>query len=321
MNPASFSKQDLPRAYQEHIQPFWQQHVQQGHFAGVAGIKIAYACAIHPQARASLVISSGRIEGYLKYQELVYDFYQQGYSVFIHDHRGQGLSGRMCDNRQLGHVADFADYVTDFKTFYQQVIQPNSPQPPVLLCHSMGSAIGALYLLDYPQDFARVVFCAPMFGVRPALPDWLGRVLIRTHAAWQGLLGGAPRYFFMQGRYRDVPFKLNLLTSDEARYRQMQVLYQQCPQLQLGGPTGGWLAAAVDTMSLLQQRAAELRLPVLILQAGKDQIVDNNKQNTLAARLPNGNLHKFANSKHELLMEEDDIRSSALVLICQFFDA
>ena len=113
---------------------------------------------MHPEASASVVISSGRIESLVKYKELVYELYQNGYSVFIHDHRGQGMSGRLALNLQIGYVSDFDDYLQDLNIFVEQVVKPNSVAQLKLLCHSMGSAIGALYCLAHPEDFEQVVF-------------------------------------------------------------------------------------------------------------------------------------------------------------------
>lgn len=178
------SEVDLVSVYATAIQPFWQNSVQQGMFAGVGNVDIAYAYVLHPQALGAVVISSGRIESLIKYKELVYDFYQNGYSVFIHDHRGQGLSGRMLDNPQIGYVASFSDYVADFKQFVDEVVIKKTHHKPELLCHSMGGAIGALMVLRFPEMFEKVAFSAPMFGIRPPLPNWFAKLLLTLHATF-----------------------------------------------------------------------------------------------------------------------------------------
>ncbi|MCW1889529.1 alpha/beta hydrolase [Vibrio chagasii] len=45
---------------------------------------------------------NGRIECCQKYQEIFYDFYQQGYIVYSFDHQGQGQSERMVADSEAG---------------------------------------------------------------------------------------------------------------------------------------------------------------------------------------------------------------------------
>ncbi|MGO8654096.1 alpha/beta fold hydrolase, partial [Rhizobium ruizarguesonis] len=77
------------------------------------------------------MISSGYGESFFKYREIVYDLWQEGYQVYILDHRGQGFSERLIrpnkaqelDPRavkrvhDLGYVENFDDFVDDLKTF------------------------------------------------------------------------------------------------------------------------------------------------------------------------------------------------------------
>ncbi|MGL5047826.1 MAG: serine aminopeptidase domain-containing protein, partial [Shewanella sp.] len=78
-------------------QAFWQSVVQDT-LATADGVMLAYMMVKHPQAHTAIVLSTGRVESYLKYQELIFDLYQQGYSVYAIDHRGQGGSDRMTSN-------------------------------------------------------------------------------------------------------------------------------------------------------------------------------------------------------------------------------
>ena len=217
--PVNVDDDLFEQCYQEYIQPFWQEQVTQGMLQVDAGVNVAFAYVLHPEPIGSVVISSGRIEAYIKYKELVFELYQQGYSVFIHDHRGQGLSARMTPNPHQGYIEDFEQYVQDFRAFYQQVIEANSQTPPMLICHSMGSAIGALYVLQHPNDFSKVVFCAPMFGLRPALPEWIGSLLVAAHNLYNGLRSQTPLYFWGQGDFQPESFANNQLTHSQVRYR------------------------------------------------------------------------------------------------------
>src|SRR5262245_46854208 len=57
-------------------------------FLGENQIKIATRSFVRPAQVGAVVICSGRTECMLKYQELIYDLYEAGYSVYIFDHRG-----------------------------------------------------------------------------------------------------------------------------------------------------------------------------------------------------------------------------------------
>lgn len=309
------TENDLATAYVHNIQPFWQQRVKQGSFAGVNDITIAYAYVLHPQAIGSIVISTGRIESYIKYKEVVYELYQNGYSVFIHDHRGQGLSGRMTANPHMGYVDDFVDYVSDFKVFMDSVVMPHCQSAPSLLSHSMGGAIAALMVLNYPTLFNKAAFSAPMFGIRPALPHWLSASLIKCHFTFNKQVA----YFSGQLDYVKHDFAGNDLTHSEIRYQIFRQEYEDSPQLQLGGVTGHWLKAAAEAMHVIERQAHTFPIPALVIQAGADTVVDNKRQARVVSKMPNTSMKVISGAKHELLAEQDRYRQPCVKAILDFF--
>jgi lysophospholipase len=315
------SEDNLASKYATAIQLFWQNSVQLGMFEGLGKVEetekmdIAYAYVLHPQAIGTVVISSGRIESLIKYKEVVYDLYQNGYSVFIHDHRGQGLSGRILKNPQIGYVGNFAEYVVDLKKFIDEVVSIKTHQKPNLLCHSMGGAIGALTILRYPELFEKVVFSAPMFGIRPALPNWFATFLLNLH----GILNKKNAYFFAQKNYENQPFAFNELTHSEARYQIFRQEYKIAPQVQLGGVSGHWLKMAAQAMDEIEQNVHRFPIPALVIQAGADKIVDNKRQSRVVAKMANAKLKVIEGSKHELLEEQDKFRVPCLTAILDFF--
>ena len=313
------NEKQLELTYNDQIKPLMASVVQ-GHFVGLSGISISYAYLCHSEAKGAVAISTGRIESWVKYQEVMFDLYQNGYSVFIHDHRGQGLSGRMTRNPHMGFVHDFSDYVADFKQFYQQIIQPNTHHKPQLLCHSMGCAIGALYILAHPDDFSQVVFCAPMFGIRPALPDWLAKILIGANLLISRGLGHDASYFLGQKDYQETAFSLNELTHSDTRYRLFRDEYNLKPEVQLGGVTGHWLRAALIAMNSIEENAAQIALPVCAVQAGDDTVVDNKRQSRVLDRIPNCKVLRIAGARHEVLLEQDQYRQPCMQQILTFMD-
>lgn len=309
------SEDKLESDYVKIIQPFWQYRVQQGTFLGKNDIEIAYAYVLHPEPIGSIVISTGRIESYLKYKEVIYDLYQNGYSVFIHDHRGQGLSARMFANTHLGYVKDFSDYITDFKMFIEQVVDKHSQHKPHLMCHSMGGAIGTLMILQHPQLFVKVAFSAPMFGIQPALPNWLSNCLFRLHA----LFNNQVAYFFGQKDYENQSFAGNELSHSKVRYYLFRQEYEAATQIQLGGVSADWLKAAIKAMDEIERNIETFPIPALVVQAGKDRIVDNKRQRRVVEKMPNTQFMVIDSSKHELLEEIDCYRKPCLTAMLDFY--
>ncbi|MEP2650655.1 MAG: alpha/beta fold hydrolase [Paraglaciecola sp.] len=305
----------LEASYGHVITPFWDKKMKFGSFQGFGDVKIAYSFVKHPSPIGSIVISSGRIESMVKYKEVVFDLYQAGYSVFIHDHRGQGLSGRMLSNKHLGYVTDFSDYVTDFKTFIDKVVTQHSEYQPKLLCHSMGGAIGAMLILRYPHIFEKVAFSAPMFGILPILPRWLGQCLLGLHKT----LKSESTYFWGQKNYQNKPFKDNDLTHSQIRYQVFRNEYHDQPNIQLGGVTGRWLKAAIEAMDNIENDALDFPIPSLVIQAGGDKVVDNKRQAYVASKLANCRFMVIEKAKHELMAELDIYRGKAMNAILDFY--
>ena len=315
------TEQDLASTFANTINPFWHKLVNKGSFGGKDNVDIHYAWCIPENVKSTVVISSGRIESYLKYKELIFDLHQNGFAVFILDHRGQGLSGRMTDDPQHGYVADFSDYVDDLITFVNDIVVPRQIGPLHLLCHSMGGAIGALALLQQPTMFDKAVLASPMFGIKPALPDWLASGLIRMGLCIDRLKNRDSGYFFGQTPYLAFPYSLNKLTHSKVRYRLFRQLYDEEPQIQLGGVTTQWLLAAHIAMHKIEDNAHKITTPSLILSADGDSIIENKRQRRVAARFPNAKVHVVPDAYHEIFSECDSIRNPTLSSVFDFLTA
>lgn len=73
------------------------------------------------------------------------------------------------------------------------------------------------------------------------------------------------------------------------------------------------------------QLTRQIKIPLLILQAGEEAIVCNRAQNRLLKKLSRTQkcaaLHTISGARHELLFERDAYRNQALEQILRFFSA
>ncbi|MEN3160166.1 alpha/beta fold hydrolase [Alkalimonas sp. NCh-2] len=302
-------------------QPLWQQ-MHHGNLANQRGLQLHYSHYRQPGVSTAVVISSGRIEMAVKYSEVIFELVQAGYSVYILDHQGQGSSQRELSNPHKGHISNFDHYSDDWQRFMQHVVLPGQHQGYLALCHSMGSAIFGNYLLRTPDHpFSAAVLCSPMLGIYSGPVPFAAAMPLVRALRWLNLqLATQSWYLPGQGNYRPEPFHRNRLTSCPAHYQWLLSLYQAEPALQLGGVTLDWLLAAHQVMQRLASSGHSIELPLLVLQAGADRVVDNKAQQRFVAQRPElRELRTLAGAKHELLLENTPIRQQVMHWILAFF--
>ena len=257
------------------------------------------------EPRGSVILSPGRTEFIEKYFELAEDFRARGYSVFVIDHRGQGLSDRVLPDVLKSYIRRFDDYVDDL-AYCLNVFKADLPRPHILVGHSMGGCVGLHGILsgDLAPDAA--VFNAPMLGivgleqpmVAPIMSILSRLGLARRNIPFQAQRSGLP-----------VPFKINKLTSDRARYSRWRAYFDSAPRLRLSGPTYGWIHAAVKSMKFVQRNASRLNTPTLIVIAGADRIVVPEDVRVFAKNSKAQTL-ELPTALHETFLERDEIRAA-----------
>jgi lysophospholipase len=310
------------------IEAFWAKG-SRGELPGKGGIPLRYWMRLSESRGASdsaIVIANGRTESFVKYPELAYDLGRQGYSIYILDHRGQGLSGRMLRDGQIGHVELFDDYVQDFKSFVGEVVAKQGHKRLLLLAHSMGGAIASLYLERYPGDFAKAALSSPMH--EPATPGLLPRALACGDAKDMlgRITGSLNDYAATKGPYDEKEtFKAdNAYTHSDKRYTRERKAYDDNPDAKLGGPSTKWAVEACEAAATARKNAGRITLPVLLVSAGADTVVTATGQkqfcDTLNAAHPGQcTLVRIDGGRHELFIEGDEYRVPALTRILQFF--
>jgi lysophospholipase len=290
-----------------------------GFFKGEKGISIYYKYflqGINDNEKGAIVISNGRRESVIKYKELIYDLYRDGYSVYILDHRGQGFSERInkADN-QMGHIDNFEYYINDLKYYFENIVKPRYQKKVYLLAHSMGATIGTRYIEKFPQDFDAAAFSSPMFGLKfPACE------LIRL------LTGDEPRYLFGKKNYdnEEKSFLGNDLTHGKIRYETMMNMYENNPSTKIGAPSYQWVYQSCITFKKIFKELQKIEIPILLIMAGKEDVVSSKAQRKYfyGLRELNKDVKCFtiAGAYHELLIEKDNYRIPVITTILNFFN-
>ncbi|MDB5494102.1 MAG: pldB [Phenylobacterium sp.] len=285
--------------------------------AGAAGARLR-AALFKPKGRArgSVVLSGGRTEPIEKYFEVIQDFLGRGFVVLAHDWRGQGLSVRALADPLKGHADGAKAFTEDFRILLDTYAD-RLPKPWVAVGHSMGGCLTLLAMAQGEDRFAGAMLSAPMLGVQTG-----GR-----SAATVGLLVrvstlfGRGRHYVLNdpGKPFDDVFETNVLTHDRRRYARAAAQLKAEPKLALGAPTWSWLDFALKATAELArpERLSHITVPVIIVSAEDDKLVDNTAQQKAARHLPQGKFITVPGAFHEILMETDEMRN----IFMKAFDA
>ena len=198
----------------------------------------------------TFVIVHGLGEHGGRYQHLAEWFSQYGATIYAMDLRGHGRSGG-----QRGHAPSMQALLDDLDTVVTQA-RNESGAPLVLIGHSFGGLVAIAYALDRPDHIDKAIFSAPMLVLKLKLPAWkqpLTRLLPRV----------APRLSVSNEVDPD------LLSHDPANAR----AYRSDPLVH-DRVTGRLYSESVARGEAFIDRAAELRVPFLLMHGRDDEIVD-----------------------------------------------
>jgi lysophospholipase len=252
--------------------------------------------------RGTVLLLNGRTEYIEKHFRIIARLTAMGFAVATLDWRGQGMSTRRAKGT-LGHIDDFAEFQRDMDAFLSWPALRSLPGPRVVLCHSMGGAIGLRALVDGRLEVDAAIFSAPFWGLGV------------TGAAGGIARGGAGAAVALGMGMRALPivrdrrtyavrhdFEDNVLTSDPEHFAWVRAQAEARPELTVGVPTYGWLAAAFRELEALRAAAAP-ELPSLLLVGDAERVVNAAPIRTWAEKAPHAVLTLLHGARHEPLME------------------
>ncbi|KGB58919.1 alpha/beta hydrolase [Sphingopyxis sp. LC363] len=211
--------------------------------------------------RAIVLLAHGHAEHAGRYEHVAKRLNDAGYAVYAVDHWGHGRS-----DGEGGYVPRFSAFLDGMAELLTLVEINHGDTPRLLLGHSMGGLIAALFLVERQQAFAAAALSGP--AILPAEPPsrvtvWLSRFLSR---------------FFP--RLGVLSLDANGVSRDPAvveAYRADPLVYE--------GKIGARLGKEfMDAMAVAQADAPKIRLPILIQHGEADRLT-----------APAGSRYLFAN--------------------------
>ncbi len=202
-------------------------------------------------AKAVLLIVHGLNEHSGRYDYFSNFFVNEGFAVYSMDLVGHGKS-----DGTRAFVKDFVNYIDDINLYLDKINQLQPGSPIFLIGHSMGGLIGALLLIDYPDQFAGAVLSGSVVQV----PDDVSPLFISL------------------GKFISLVLpKLGLLKIDLSglsRNPDVVQAYKDDPLVNSGKFTARVSAEMNKSFDRVAVEGSRIKSPVLILHGGSDRIVN-----------------------------------------------
>jgi lysophospholipase len=257
--------------------------------------------------KGTVTLLQGRAEFIEKYFEVITELQERGFNVVAFDWRGQGGSGSQTGTLKRSNISSFSKYRIDLETVVSRISLADCPGPHYVLAHSTGCTIFLSATERLRTQISRAVLCAPFVG----LSDFgrKERMIFRL-AQFLAMIGFALAPVPGKGNGKAETFETNRQTQDRRRFERMVEIGKANPELEIGPPTIGWLAAAVRALTSFRELrfGPSVAVPVLMIAAGRDRIVSSRATEELSTRIRAAGFIEIPGAEHEILMEEDIYR-------------
>ncbi|NGQ93651.1 alpha/beta hydrolase [Brevibacillus sp. SYP-B805] len=201
----------------------------------------------------AVVIVHGTGEHHGRYEHVARFLNDRGFHVWAGDLPGWGRSAGL-----KGHIESFDDYLPPVAAWIAAARRELPEGSPVfLLGHSMGGLVAVRFVQRFQgEGLDGLVLSSPCLRLKMAVPRWKTELAVLLDRLWPRLQmanGIAPemvtRDAMMQERYGADPYV----------YRKVSVR---------------WYNGLMKAMEQAWQEMQNIRIPLLVLQAGDDQLID-----------------------------------------------
>jgi acylglycerol lipase len=264
-------------------------------------VRIFYQGWLSPKPKGVLVISHGLGEHSDRYKNLINSLAGKGISIYALDHRGHGKSGG-----KRGHVDSYMKYIGDMKQLVEEVVKiENKNVPIMLLGHSMGGLIAMKYALTHPGDLHSLILSAPALIPAVAVPG-IKKVLGRVFSILM------PR----------MTLNNELDPSDISTDIDVVQAYRNDPLVH-DRVSARWYTEFLDTAADCLSRAAELRMPLLLIHGTGDRMVSTEGSKVVYEKASSADkqIQFFEGLFHETMNEKAENRKKVLKILTDWITA
>jgi len=271
-----------------------------GRFVGAGGVEIFWRSWLPDTVRAVCLICHGLGEHSGRYARVAEALGAKGLASFALDHRGHGQSGG-----KRGHVDAFNDYLCDLDEFRRLVEERYGELPRFLIGHSMGGLIAARYAERQGAGLAGLVLSSAALRVdvdAPAIKLFMGRVFSK-------LLPG-------------ITMSNELDPTMISRDKKAVEDYMGDPLVH-DRVSARWFTEFTRAIDAVQEQAAEINIPVLVMQSGADALVAPRGAVEFHERLTTGDktVKEWEGFYHEMFNELPGDRERAINFMTDWIEA
>ena len=236
------------------------------------------------KGKGVIVMIHGAFEHHGRYGWLIEMWRNSGYHVVMGDLPGQGTTSRS----KRGHIDRFDEYILAVKEWIQAAYQFDLPV--FLFGHSLGGLISIRFLQEERVKLAGVILSSPCLGLvytPPKILDFLS----------YGLNSLLPSVKFETGLTIDMATR-----NEEVREMDLNdTLYVTKVSVR-------WYRELIQAMKLAFTNISKLPdIPILVMQAGDDKIVDKSEVKKWFQQLSLSEMHfkEWTKLYHEIFNEPE----------------
>src|SRR5689334_20797158 len=248
---------------------------------------MAYRVFLPADPKVRVVITFGYFENMKRYREVVERWNARGIAAIVYDLRGHGLS-----EGRRGFITRFTDYTDDLEALLTELDKDAVLQqlgPPVLFGHSLGGLIAIHGALRASRPLTGLALSSPYLAIAkpvPAIKLIPGRILSRF----------APT----------ISMPAGVRGADCTRTPEIAEAYEDDP-MNFKNANVRWFTESSRAQSEAQERAPEIKIPVLCMVGAADKIAQTAAYEHFVARVASADKEYVALPEHyhEVLNEPD----------------